>query len=94
MEYETIENAEIATEVSGAYGTGRSLSYEHATLMKTVEWDESLILVNENINLLRKNMKAIVLLFTKKTGRASSEEYLYPNIEKVKVTIEGNPNMV
>ena len=39
-------------------------------------------------------MKAIVLIFTKETGRAGSEEYLYHNIEKVKVTIEGNPNIV
>ena len=39
-------------------------------------------------------MKAIVLIFTKETGRAGSEEYLYHNIEKVKVTIEANPNMI
>lgn len=37
--YETIDNADIASEVSGAYGTGSSISYEHATRMKTVEWD-------------------------------------------------------
>ena len=39
-------------------------------------------------------MKAIVILFTKKSGRVGSEEYVYPNIERVKVTIEGSPNMV
>ena len=49
--------------------------------MKTVEGDKSLTLINE-INLARKSMKAIVLT------------YLYHNIEKVKVAIEGNPNMV
>ena len=94
LEYETILNTDLALEVSGAYSTGRSLSYEHATLMKTSEWDKALTLVNENVNLPRKSMKAIVLLFTKKSGRVGSEEYLYPNIEKVKVTIEGNPNML
>ena len=50
-------------------------------------------LINK-INLARKSMKAIVLTFTKETGRAGSEEYLYHNIEEVKVTIEGNPNIV
>ena len=94
LEYETILNTDLALEVSGVYSAGRSLSYEHATLMKTSEWDKALTLVNENVNLPRKSMKAIVLLFTKKTGRVGSEDYLYPNIEKVKVTIEGNPNMV
>ena len=39
-------------------------------------------------------MKAIVLIFTKETGRAGREEHLYHNIEKVKVTIEANPNMI
>ena len=37
-------------------------------------------------------MKAIVLQFSKKTGRFGSEDYFYPNIEKAKVTIEGKPN--
>ena len=94
LEYESIQNSDIAVEVTGNYSTGRSLSYEHATLMKTVEWDKALTLVNENVNLPRKSMKAIALLFVKKTGRDGSEEFVYPNIEKVKVTIEGNPNMM
>ena len=36
LEYETIENESIARSVSSLYGSGRSLSYEHVTLMKTV----------------------------------------------------------
>ena len=94
LEYETIQNQDIATEVSQGYSVGRSLSYEHTTLMKTVEWEKDITLVNENVNLPRKSMKAIVFLFTKNTGRVGSEEYIYQNIEKVKVAIEGNPNMV
>ena len=39
-------------------------------------------------------MKAIVCLFSKTTSRTDSEKYLYPNIENVKVTIEGVPNSV
>lgn len=73
------------------------MQFEHAALMETVEWDKNSTLINENVNLPRltfKSMKAIVLLFTKKTGRVGSEEYFYPNVESVKVTIEGNPNMV
>lgn len=93
LEYETIESQEVTDEVSSLYTSGRSLSYEHVTLMKTVEWDKGSTLVNENINLPRKSMKAIVLLFTNKT-KTDSEEFVYPNIESVKLTIEGVPNMV
>ena len=42
--------------------------------MKTVLWDKSMALVNVNINLPRKSMQAIVLMFTKKAGREGSEE--------------------
>lgn len=38
-------------------------------------------------------MSAIVLLFTTKI-RKSSEEYIYPNIDGVKNTIEGVPNSI
>lgn len=40
LEYETMENANLANEVTSLYACGRSLSYEHCTLMKSVEWGE------------------------------------------------------
>ena len=84
---------DIAEEISLLYSVGGSLSYEHITLMKTVVWAAASTLMNENINITRKSMKAIVLLFTKQS-RADSEEYIYPNITEVKLTIEGVPNSV
>ncbi|CAB4009235.1 Hypothetical predicted protein [Paramuricea clavata] len=93
LEYETIENDALAGEVSRMYSTGRSLSYKHVTLMRTSNWDKDLTIVNENINIPRKSMSAIVLLFTNRV-RTHSEEYIYPNIDKVNLTIEGVPNAV
>ena len=93
LEYETVENQDLVNDVISGYVAGRSLSYEHATLMRTTEWDKSSTLVNKTINLPRKSMKAVVLLFRNKTV-TDSEEYVYPNIESIKVTIEGIPNSV
>ena len=93
LEYETIENQDLANHTTESYEIGRSLSFEHVTLMKTTEWDKDSTLINETINLPRKSMKAVVLLFKSKTP-SGSEEYVYPNIEEVKVTIEGVPNSV
>ncbi|CAB3977056.1 Hypothetical predicted protein [Paramuricea clavata] len=93
LEYETIESDTLAGEVSRMYSTGRSLSYKHVTLMRTSNWDKDLTIVNENINIPRKSMSAIVLLFTNRV-RTNSEEYIYPNIDKVNLTIEGVPNAV
>ena len=93
LEYETVENQDLVNDVISGYVAGRSLSYEHATLMRTTEWDKSSTLVNKTINLPRKSMKAVVLLFRNKTV-TDSEEYVYPNIESIKVTIEGISNSV
>ena len=93
LEYKTIENMDIASEIAEKYSIGGSLSYEHITFMKTVVWAAASTLLNENINIPRKSMKAIALLFTKQS-RADSEEYIYPNITEVKLTIEGVPNSV
>ena len=38
LEYETIENIDLANEKAEKYSIGRSLSYEHITFMKTVVW--------------------------------------------------------
>ena len=93
LEYETIENQELANDATEIYEVGKSLDFDHVTLMKTTEWDKDSTLVNETINLPRKSMKAVVLLFKSKTP-LGSEEYLYPNIEGIKVTIQGVPNSV
>ena len=93
LEYETIENQNIANSVSSLYGSGRSLSFEHVTLMKRTNWAAASTLINENINVPRKSMRAVVLLFTK-TIRPDSEEFVYPNVTEVKLTIEGVPNKV
>ena len=93
LEYETIENQDLANHTTESYEIGRSLSFEHVTLMKTTEWDKDSTLINETINLPRKSMKAVVLLFKTKTP-SGSEEFVYPNIESVRVTIEGVPNSV
>ena len=71
LEYETIDNSSIAEDISSLFASGRSLSYVHVTLMKTVTWSPASTLINENIDIPRKSKKAIVLLFTK-TSRIDS----------------------
>ena len=73
LEYETVENQNLASDVISGYEARRSLSYEHATLMKTTEWDKSSTPINETINVPRKSMKAVVLLFKTKTITDSEE---------------------
>ena len=93
LEYETIENLDLASDVLSNYSSGRSLSYNYVTLMKTEEWNKDHTLHNININIPQKSMKAIVLLFRNKT-LTDSEQFVYPNITEVKISVEGVPNSV
>jgi hypothetical protein len=93
LEYESIDNIELARKVESQYNAGRKLSFQHVILMKKTEWSKDSTIINETINVPRRSMKAIVMLFTNKT-KTDSEEYVYPNIEKVRVTVEGVPNAV
>ena len=94
LEYETIESPDLASQALSGYEVGRSLSYEHVTLLRKSEWHKDSTLVNETINLPRKSMKAIVMLFKIKEGATNSEKYFYPSISGVKITVEGIPNAI
>ena len=93
LEFETIEGEELTQSVKDGYEVGRQLWYDYTTLLKTLEWSKSSTREVIDINIPRKSMKSIVLLCTKKSP-TDSEEFVNAEVEKVKVTIEGNPNSV
>ena len=90
LEYEVIESEELAREVKDQYAVGRSLDYDYTTLLKTLPWNKSSTREVIDVNIPRKSMKAVVLLFTKNAG--DSEEFVFPELKRVNVTVEGDPN--
>ena len=66
-------------------------SHDYTTLLKTLPWNKSSTREVIDVNILRKSMKALVLLFTKKDA-GDSEEFVFPELKRVNVTVEGNPN--
>jgi len=48
------------------------------------------------VNAQRRSLKAILLLFTGPytAGARDSEKYVFPDLKKVEVTINGSPNMI
>ena len=91
LEYEIIESEDLVREVKDQYSVGRSLGYDYTTLLKMLPWSKSSTREVIDVNIPRKSMKAIVLLFTKKDS-GDSEEFTYPGLTRVNVTVEGNPN--
>ena len=78
-------------EVKDRYNVGRSLGYDYTTLLKTLSWKKESTLEVIDVNIPRKSLKALVLLFTD-SEEEDSEHFPFPNLEKVNVTVEGNPN--
>jgi len=52
--------------------------------------------INIKVNSQRRSMKAILLLFVEpySAGTRDSEKYVFPDLTKVQVTINGEPNML
>ena len=91
LKYEIIESEQLANDVRGGFALGRSLGYDYTTLLKTLPWSKDSTREVIDINIPRKSMKAVVLLFTKKDAEDSGE-FVFPNLTCVDVTVEGNPN--
>ena len=91
LEYEIIESEDLGERVRGEYNVGRSLGYDYTTLLKTLPWGKDNTREVIDVNIPRKSMKAVVLLFTKKNA-GDSEEFVFPNLTRVNVTVEGSPN--
>ena len=60
-------------------------------MLKTLSWSKNSTREVIKVNIPRKSMKAIVLFFTKKDSK-DSEEFVFPALTKVNVTVEGNSN--
>ena len=90
LDYEIIESEDLAERVRGEYNIGRFLGYDYTTLLKSLPWSKDNAREVIDVNIPRKSMKAVVLLFTKNAG--DSEKFPFPNLTRVNVTVESNPN--
>ena len=91
LEYDVIKSAGLAESVRGTYNTGRSFPYNHVTILKSLTWRKDSEHEVIDINLPRKSLKAIVLLFTEK-GSKDSEHFPFPNLTNVRVDVQGIPD--
>ena len=93
LEYGIIESEDFVREVKDQYSVGRSFGYDYTTLLKTLSWNKSMRSTREviDVNIPRKSMKAVALLFTKKDA-GDSEEFVFPELKRVNVTVKDNPN--
>ena len=97
LEYEMIHSKLLAQEAKSEYSSGKEFLYDHVHLDKTILFAKSTTSrLNIKVNAQRRSMKAILLLFTElyNGGARDSEKYVFPDLKKVKVTINGSPSML
>ena len=97
LEYEVIYSKNLADEVESNYKNGKRLMYEHVTHHKTISFSKGTdSIINESINVPRRSMKGLLLLFYEPyTGGArDSEKTFNPDITEVKVVVNGIPNKI
>jgi len=97
LEYEMIRSKQLAEEANSEYSNGKGFLYDHVHLEKTIPFKKgSNARLNIKVNAQRRSLKAILLLFTEPytAGTRDSEKFVFPDLQKVKVTINGSPNML
>ena len=97
LEYEMIYSKMLAEEAMSVYTTGKEFSYDHVNRAKVVSIKRNLdTRINIKVDAQRRSMKGILLLLVEPytAGTNDSEKYIFPNLNKVRVTINGSPNML
>ena len=90
--YESIDSPSMYTQAAAEYAD-TDFPFVDISYLKPTNWGKDQTSVVETINVPRRSMRAIVILF-KHADMENSEEYVYPNITKVDITIDGRPNAV
>ena len=96
LEYEMIRRGDLADDATSVYENAKEFLYDHVSRGNKLKIETSTEAINIKVDSQTRSMKGILLLFVKPyaAGTRDSEEYVFPDIKKVSVTINGSPNML
>ena len=92
-----IYSENLAEEAKSVYTSGKEFVYDHVLLDKVVLINRGTdTRINIKVNTQRRPMKGILLLFVEPytAGTRDLEKYIFPDLKKISVTINGSPNML
>ena len=87
----------LADEAHSVYESGKEFAYDHVMRSRVVAFKKDTdTRKNIKIDAQKRSLKAILLLFIDPyvDGARDSEKYVFPDLTKVSVTINGLPNMI
>ena len=97
LEYEMIHSEMLAKEAANIYESGKEFAYDHVQLDKVVPINRGTeTRINIKVNAQRRSLKGILFLFVVPytAGTRDSEKYIFPDLKKISVTVNGSPNML
>ena len=97
LEYEMIHSENLAEEAESVYTSGKEFAYDHVSRRKVVPINRGTeTRINIKVDTQRRSMKGILLLFVEPytAGTRDSEKYIFPDLKKISVTVNGSPNML
>ena len=92
-----ISNEMLSCEAISVYTSGKELVYDHVSRYKVLSINKGTdTKINITVNSQRRSMKGPLLLFVEPyaEGTRDSEKYIFPDLKKVRVTINDSPNML
>ena len=92
-----IRSKTLAHEVRSIYSSGKEFAYDHVMQEVVFTFKRgSDTRINLRVNPQRRSLKGILLLFVEPytDGNRDSEKYIYPDLTKVSVTVNGSFNML
>ena len=87
----------LAVEARSVYESDKAFVYDHVSCYKVYPINrEKDTKINITVNSQRRSIKGIFLLFVEPyiAGTRDSEKFIFPDLKKVRVTINGSPNML
>ena len=97
LEYRCISSKFLVDKAQAAYKTNHAFFYENILHHKNFTFSKpNDSVINEHINVPRRSMTGILLLFTENptAGERDSEKFVNPDIKSVKINIDGVPGML
>ena len=97
LQYEMIRSKTLADEAESVFNSGKEFAYDHVMRAKVVSIKKGTeTRINIKVDAQRRSLKAILLLFIEgyTGGGRDSEKYVFPDLTKVSVTINGTPNRI
>ena len=97
LEYEMIHSEKLAEEAESVYKSAKEFAYDHVSRSKVVPINRGTeTRINIKVDAQRRSMKGVLLLFVEPyvAGTRDSEKYIFPDLKKISVTVNGSPNML